>query len=259
MIKYVTTVTLGALCIFAQVGCAQEKKTDAAPEKKAEATASASSGSFTNEAQKLGYSIGIDVGNTLKQQFSGMDVDLNAIADGLKDSFAGKPKLTEAEMKKVVDAFREKMMEKMMADQAKRQEKASADAPKNLEAGKKFLEENAKKPGVKTTASGLQYQVIKEGDGPTPKPTDTVSVHYKGTLIDGTEFDSSYSRGEPTSFGVGDVIKGWTEGLQLMKVGSKYKFFIPSNLAYGERGAGGQIGPNSTLVFEVELLKIENK
>jgi FKBP-type peptidyl-prolyl cis-trans isomerase FkpA len=123
--------------------------------------------------------------------------------------------------------------------------------------GEDFLKENAKKEGVKTTASGLQYKVLKEGEGKSPTATDTVTVHYRGTLLDGTEFDSSYKRGEPAEFPLNRVIKGWTEGVQLMKEGSKFQFFIPSGLAYGERGTpGGPIGPNETLVFEIELLKV---
>jgi FKBP-type peptidyl-prolyl cis-trans isomerase len=129
----------------------------------------------------------------------------------------------------------------------------------NIAAGKKFLEENKKKKGVTVTASGLQYEVVKQGNGATPKATDTVKVHYKGTLLDGTEFDSSYKRGQPASFPVNGVIKGWTEALQLMKVGDTFKLVIPADLAYGERGAGGMIGPNATLVFEVELLGVEGK
>lgn len=125
-----------------------------------------------------------------------------------------------------------------------------------LEKGQQFLQENAKKEGVKTTASGLQYEVLTPGTGKSPKATDTVLVHYKGTLINGTEFDSSYKRGEPIEFPLNQVIKGWTEGVQLMKEGAKYRFFIPSNLAYGPRGAGGAIGPDETLIFDVELLKV---
>lgn len=130
----------------------------------------------------------------------------------------------------------------------------AADA---MQKGEQFLKENAAKEGVKTLPSGLQYKVIKEGEGKSPKATDTVSVHYKGTLIDGKEFDSSYKRGEPAEFPVNRVIKGWTEALQLMKEGSKWMLYIPSNLAYGERGAGADIGPNETLIFEVELLKVK--
>ena len=125
-----------------------------------------------------------------------------------------------------------------------------------LEKGEKFLKQNATKEGVKTTASGLQYKVLKEGTGKSPKATDTVLVHYRGTLIDGTEFDSSYKRNEPIEFPLNQVIKGWTEGVQLMKEGAKYQFYIPSKLAYGSRGAGGAIGPDETLIFDVELLKV---
>ena len=126
-----------------------------------------------------------------------------------------------------------------------------------LEKGQQFLQENAKKEGVKTTPSGLQYVVLTEGKGKSPKATDTVLVHYKGTLLDGTEFDSSYKRNAPISFPLNQVIPGWTEGAQLMKEGAKYRFFIPSNLAYGSRGAGGAIGPDETLIFDVELLKVQ--
>ena len=130
-------------------------------------------------------------------------------------------------------------------------------AEKNTTEGEKFLRENKNKPGVKTTASGLQYKALKEGSGAPPKATDTVVVNYRGTLVDGTEFDSSYKRGEPATFPVNRVIKGWTEALQLMKPGSKYQLFIPASLAYGERGAGGDIGPNATLIFEVELMNVK--
>jgi FKBP-type peptidyl-prolyl cis-trans isomerase FklB len=134
------------------------------------------------------------------------------------------------------------------------EQKQKETAEKNKAEGTKFLEENKKKAGVKTTASGLQYKVLKEGNGPQPKPTDTVTVNYRGTLINGTEFDSSYKRGQPATFPVNGVIKGWTEALELMKVGSKYQLFIPSNLAYGERAVSPDLGANSTLIFDVELL-----
>lgn len=135
---------------------------------------------------------------------------------------------------------------------------ANATTPQeNKAAGEAFLAENAKKPGVKTTASGLQYEVLTEGSGAAPKASDNVTVHYRGTTINGEEFDSSYGRGEPLTFPLNRVIPGWTEGLQLMKEGAKYRLYIPSDLAYGERGAGGVIGPNATLIFDVELIKIE--
>jgi FKBP-type peptidyl-prolyl cis-trans isomerase len=151
-------------------------------------------------------------------------------------------------------AVRQEFVRKLQAQQA---EKAKAAAEKNKAEGEKFLADNKGKPGVKTTASGLQYTVIKEGTGPKPGPNDQVKVQYLGTLIDGTKFDSSYDRGQPAQFALNGVIPGWTEALQLMTVGSKYKLFIPSSLGYGERGTpGGPIGPNATLVFEVELVEI---
>jgi FKBP-type peptidyl-prolyl cis-trans isomerase len=140
---------------------------------------------------------------------------------------------------------------------AKQQEKQKVVGDKNKQEGEAFLAANKSKAGVKTTASGLQSEVLKQGTGPNAKPTDKVTVHYKGQLLDGKVFDSSYDRGEPVTFGVGQVIPGWVEALQLMNAGSKYKLYIPANLAYGENGAGGDIGPNSVLQFEVEVLKIE--
>jgi FKBP-type peptidyl-prolyl cis-trans isomerase FklB len=165
---------------------------------------------------------------------------------GIKDAIAGKPQLTQDQVKDVMTQF-EKDME----------QKQKEAGEKNKTEGAKFLEENKKKEGVKTTASGLEYKVIKDGTGPQPKATDMVTVNYRGTLIDGTEFDSSYKRGQPATFPLNGVIKGWTEGLQLMKVGSKYQFFVPSNLAYGERSVGPDIAPNATLIFEVELLDVK--
>ena len=158
--------------------------------------------------------------------------------------------MSKEERDKTLQAFQKEMMEKQIAASKEAAEKNKAE-------GEKFLAENKTKDGVKTTASGLQYKVLKEGSGASPKETDTVVTNYRGTLIDGTEFDSSYKRNEPASFPVNRVIKGWTEALQLMKPGAKYQLFIPSSLAYGERGAGQLIGPNATLIFEVELLSIK--
>lgn len=172
-----------------------------------------------------------------------MDVSPDVLAAGIKDAIAGKPQLNPDQIKEVMTAF-EKDME----------QKQKEGGEKNKAEGAKFLEENKKKEGVKTTASGLQYKVLKEGNGAQPKKTDTVTVNYRGTLINGTEFDSSYKRGQPATFPINGVIPGWTEALQLMKVGSKYQLFIPSNLAYGERSVSPEIGANSTLIFEVELL-----
>ncbi len=202
-----------------------------------------------DQKDKVSYSIGMDIGLTFKKQK--MDLNPDALSAGLKDALSGnKPLLTEEQVKETMTAFSKEMTEKQAAANKEA-------AEKNTAGGEKFLTENKTKEGVKTTASGLQYKVVKDGNGPSPKDTDTVVVNYRGTLIDGTEFDSSYKRGEPATFPVNRVIKGWTEALQLMKVGSKYQLFIPSNLAYGERGASQEIGPNSTLIFDVELLSIK--
>ncbi|RJP21497.1 MAG: FKBP-type peptidyl-prolyl cis-trans isomerase [Deltaproteobacteria bacterium] len=201
------------------------------------------------EKEKLGYSIGMDIGGNLKRQ--AIEVDADALAKGFKDTYTGgKTLLTEEEGKQTILGFQKKMM-------AKQAEAMKQKADTNKADGEKFLAENGKKEGVKTLASGLQYKEITAGTGKSPKATDTVTTHYKGTLIDGTEFDSSYKRGEPATFPVTGVIPGWTEALQLMKEGSKWQLFIPSSLAYGERGAGRDIGPNATLVFEVELISVK--
>lgn len=202
--------------------------------------------------QKASYAIGADIAANMKRQE--IDIDLKALTAGFADAFSGsKMLLSEAEMKEVIEQFRADLMAKMETKQ-----KMAGD--QNVKAGEAFLAANAKKEGVKVTASGLQYKVLKSGKGTkSPKATETVKVHYHGTLIDGTVFDSSVERGEPISFPLNGVIPGWTEGVQLMKEGDKFQFTIPSKLAYGERGAGGKIGPNSTLIFEVELLAIEGE
>ena len=201
-----------------------------------------------DQKDKVSYSIGLDIGTTLKRQL--IDVNADLLSTGIKDGLSGKkPLMSEEETKKTMATFQKEMLEKQAAVK-------KAEGEKNATEGTKFLAENKTKEGVKTTASGLQYKVLKEGTGATPKATDTVKVNYRGTTIGGTEFDSSYKRGEPASFPVNRVIKGWTEGLQLMKVGSKYQLFVPADLAYGERGAGSDIGPNATLLFDVELIEI---
>ena len=197
-----------------------------------------------DQKDKVSYSIGMQIGFNLGRQK--VDVNPDVLAAGIKDAIAGKPQLTPDQVKDIMAQF-EKDME----------QKQKQLGEKNKTEGTKFLEENKKKAGVKTTASGLQYKVEKEGTGAQPKATDMVTVNYRGTLIDGTEFDSSYKRGQPATFPVNGVIKGWTEALQLMKQGAKYQLFIPSNLAYGERAMGPDIGPNSTLIFEVELQDVK--
>ncbi|MGC6428733.1 MAG: FKBP-type peptidyl-prolyl cis-trans isomerase [Flavobacteriales bacterium] len=199
-------------------------------------------GQNKTEMEKVSYSLGVNVAKSVKAQ--GLEtIDSQAIAKAFADVFEGKElEISEEEANLILQEYFTKLNNK--AQEA------------NVAAGKQFLESNAKKDGVVTTASGLQYEVITKGDGAMPKETDQVTVHYHGTLIDGTVFDSSVDRGQPATFPVNGVIKGWVEALQLMNVGSKYKLFIPSDLAYGERGAGGAIGPNATLIFEVELISI---
>ncbi|KPL10389.1 hypothetical protein AMJ85_05870 [candidate division BRC1 bacterium SM23_51] len=199
--------------------------------------------------QKASYAVGMQMGSSWKQ--SEIEIDPDTFVLGLKDGLKGEEfLLTQQEAIEVQREFMKQM-------QQKRMEEMKTAGEKNRKEGEAFLMENKDKEGVTTTASGLQYVVLTEGDGPQPKATDRVSVHYRGTLLDGTEFDSSYKRGEPATFPVKGVIPGWTEALQLMKVGSKYRLFIPSELAYRERGSPPRIPPNATLIFEVELLGIE--
>lgn len=201
------------------------------------------------DKDKVSYSLGLSLGTSMKEQ--SVDVDPDLLLRGIKDGMTGtKPLLTDDEVKAVIMNFQKEMAEKQKAAQALAKEK-------NKTEGEAFLAANKTKEGVKTTASGLQYKVLTAGTGPKPKESDTVTVQYKGMLIDGTEFDSSYKRGEPATFPLHGVIPGWTEGVQLMNVGSKFQLVIPASLAYGERGAGEMIGPNATLVFEVELLSIK--
>jgi FKBP-type peptidyl-prolyl cis-trans isomerase FklB len=201
-----------------------------------------------DQKQKLSYALGTQVEAGLKKQ--GVDIDPKAFAQGMADAIAGKLALSDADIKQVLDSARSQLAEKQQARQ-------QVEAATNAKAGEAFLAANAKKDGVKTTASGLQYKVIKAGTGRTPTPKDTVKVNYEGKLIDGTVFDSSVARGQPVTFEVDGVIAGWTEALQLMKEGDKWQIVIPAKLAYGAAGAGDRIGPNEVLVFEVELIDIE--
>jgi FKBP-type peptidyl-prolyl cis-trans isomerase FklB len=197
-----------------------------------------------NQKDKISYVFGMDIGNNLKRQ--SIDIDPDILARGIKDALSGgKTLLTEQEVREVTTAFQKEIMARL--------------GEKNKKEGEAFLAENKKKEGIKTLPSGLQYKVIKAGTGKKPKLTDTVTTQYRGTLIDGTEFDSSYRRGQPATFPVNGVIPGWTEALQLMEEGAKWMLFVPGKLAYGDRGAGPQIGPNATLIFEVELISIQEK
>jgi len=210
---------------------------------------------LTTKKQKfsyaLGMSIGTQVGGNLKKQ--SVEVDPTLVSQGLKDALSGaKPRLTQEEAQAVLT----EVQSEVRKEQQEKMQEASA---KNKTEGEAFLAANKSKEGVVTLPDGLQYKILTAGTGPKPTASDSVVCNYRGTLINGTEFDSSYKRGQPATFGVGQVIKGWTEALQLMPVGSKWQLVIPSSLAYGERGAGADIGPDSTLIFEVELLSIVDK
>jgi len=197
---------------------------------------------------KVSYSIGYDMGSSIKR--NAVDVDPRILTKALQDSLSGaKPQMTEQEMREAINSLQKDLA-------AKQQEKTKAQGEKNKKEGEAFLAENKKKEGVKTLPSGLQYMVLTEGKGKQPKATDTVTVQYRGTLIDGSEFDSSYKRGQPATFALNQVIKAWTEGVQLMKEGGTIRLFVPSELGYGERGAGSAIGPNTTLIFDIELLSV---
>jgi FKBP-type peptidyl-prolyl cis-trans isomerase FklB len=194
-----------------------------------------------NQKEKVSYIIGMNIGSNFKRQL--IDIDPNVLVKGIREGLAGaKPLLTEQEIQETMVAFQKELMEK------------------HKKQGEDFLAANKKKEGVQTLPDGLQYKVIKAGTGKKPKADDTVTVNYRGTLIDGTEFDSSYKRGQPATFPVsGGIIPGWTEALQLMEEGAKWQLYIPSSLAYGERGTGGIIGPHATLIFEIELVSINPK
>ncbi len=199
--------------------------------------------------QKASYSYGIDIIKNLKAQ--GVEIDLDAFVQGMRDSQSGaKPALSDQEMRQAKSKYQLKARERRLAE-------AERIAKENKAKGEAFLAENAKKPGVVTTDSGLQYKIIKPGTGKTPTLNDTVVTHYRGTLIDGREFDSSYKRNQPATFPVKGVIKGWTEALQLMKEGAKWELYIPSELAYGKSRRSELIQPNSTLIFEIELLEVK--
>ena len=248
-----TALVLGSLTLLA-AGCKPEGETASTAEAaKTAEEADAAEGSaleiagLEGEKAQVSYMIGMDVAKSLAPLKD--EVDADVIAEALADSFAGRtPKMTEEQSLQVQQAFTAKL-------QARQEAERLEAATKGKEEGAKFLAANKDKPGVHTTESGLQYQVVREGNGPKPQATDVVRVHYKGTLLDGTPFDSSYDRGQPAEFGLSQVIPGWAEGVALMPVGSKYKFWIPSDLGYGEAG-GGPIPPNATLTFEVELLEI---
>lgn len=221
----------------------------AAQTQPAPASGSQSSSALTTQKDKLSYAIGMNIGKNLHRD--SVDIDLNLLLQGMKNGLAGGPTLmTDQEAQAAVAELQNSLRKKQ-------EEKAQAAGETNKKEGDAFLAANKTKDGVVALPSGLQYKVLKAGTGPKPTATDSVVCNYRGTLINGTEFDSSYKRGEPATFPVNGVIKGWTEALQLMPVGSKWQLFVPSDLAYGARGAGSDIGPNETLIFEVELMSIQ--
>ena len=225
--------------------------TTASTTAKPHTTTSAQALTLKTQKDKLSYAIGMNIGASMKKD--ALDLDPAVLSRAIKDGLTGaKPLMTEEEAKTVITAFRTEMMKKQ-------QDAAQKAGDANKQAGQAFLAANKAKAGVVTLPSGLQYKIITEGTGPKPTASDTVVTNYRGMLIDGKEFDSSYKRGEPATFPVGQVIKGWTEALQLMPVGSKWQLFVPSDLAYGERSPGPEIGPNSTLIFDIELLSIQEK
>ncbi len=235
---------LAGACAFAlfAAGCEKTEKSDKQH--------NVSNESITTFQDSVSYIIGFNMGGSLRDIKD--EVNLNLLMLGISDMINGKElKITRDIANPIMRRFDEQMREKIKKAEDEK-------CAKNKAEGSKFLEENKSKSGVITTPSGLQYIVLKEGSGPRPKETDQVKVNYLGTLIDGTEFDNSYKRGQPAEFRVSGVIKGWTEALQLMNTGSKFKIFVPSDLAYGDRSAGPQIGPGSVLIFEIELLEIVN-
>ncbi|ATG73029.1 FKBP-type peptidyl-prolyl cis-trans isomerase [Zobellella denitrificans] len=247
MKKLLQVSLLASAVMVGLSGCKEEQATAPAP-------AGESAAALTSFEDKSAYAIGLSmgryIGSTLeKQQELGVSLDNDVILQGVRDGFNDQGRMTDEEIQGALMAYDEHINE-LIETQAKEQAAAT------LEEGKRFLEENAKREGVQVTESGLQYEVLSEGDGDKPAAEDVVTVHYVGTLVDGTQFDSSIDRGEPASFPLNQVIPGWTEGVQLMPVGSKYKLYIPADLAYGESGAG-TIPGNAVLIFEVELLDIE--
>jgi FKBP-type peptidyl-prolyl cis-trans isomerase FkpA/FKBP-type peptidyl-prolyl cis-trans isomerase FklB len=241
----------GAVTSTLLIGCAQESSP-------ADESAAAAPSDTPLESldQRFSYVFGMNVGEQMKQmQSQEINVDIEVFVAGLRDIYDGKDaKLNDEQVQATIEEFQQQQQTKQMAMQAEQQAEMDAAGATNKAEGEAFLAANAEKEGVVALPSGLQYKVITAGTGPKPAATDTVTVHYRGRLLDGTEFDSSYSRNQPATFALNQVIPGWTEGVQLMAEGAKYELYIPADLAYGP-GGSGQIGPNSTLIFEVELIK----
>ncbi len=256
--KQLTAALIFAITIaLCTAGAAQQKQTakpagkpsTAATQPKPESKAGSTPITLTTQKEKVSYAIGMQIGKNLTRE--GVDIDTAVFLRGLVDVVTGsKPLLTEDEARNVISSLQQEML-------AKREAEMKTLGEANKKEGESFLAENKKKEGVVTLPSGLQYKIVKQGTGPKPVATDSVVCNYRGTLVNGKEFDSSYKRGQPAAFPVNGVIKGWTEVLQLMPVGSKYQIWVPSELAYGPRAGSPEIGPNATLVFDIELLEIK--
>jgi FKBP-type peptidyl-prolyl cis-trans isomerase len=257
MQKFLSAISCLSLALFFSAAAMAQQTSTAPAAKPATPTGSASTSGaapaspYTTDQQKASYAIGQNIGNSLKHD--GLDVDPNVVSQGLKDALTGaKSQISEAESQEAMTKLRNEVM-------ARKQEQMQEAGEANKKAGEQFLAANKAKEGVVALPDGLQYKVLKEGTGPKPKATDSVVVNYRGTLIDGKEFDSSEKHGEPAKLEVNKVIKGWTEALQLMPVGSKWELVLPPDLAYGANGAGGVIPPNATLIFDIELLSIKGQ
>jgi FKBP-type peptidyl-prolyl cis-trans isomerase len=251
MPKSLTMVVNVMTAAMMLLGNALAQQTPAAPTQPSSAAGSQDPSALTTQKDKISYAIGMNIGTNLHRQ--SVEVDPKVLQQGLEDALAGgKTLLSEDEARATLAQFQNEMRQKQ-------QEKMQQAGAANKKDGDAFLAANKTKDGVVTLPSGLQYKIGSTGTGPKPTASDSVVCNYRGTLIDGKEFDSSYKRGQPATFPVAGVIKGWTEALQLMPVGSKWQLFVPSELAYGERGSGPDIGPNATLIFEVELLSIQSK
>jgi FKBP-type peptidyl-prolyl cis-trans isomerase FklB len=251
MQKSLTTLLNGMAAAGLLLGTVLAQQTPATTTQPPAAPGGQSNSALPTQKDKVSYAIGMNIGTNLHRQ--SVDVDPKVLQQGLEDSLAGgKTLLSEDEARATLTEFQNEMRQKQ-------QEKMKQAGETNKKEGDAFLAANKAKADVVTLPSGLQYKILTPGTGPKPTATDSVVCNYRGTLIDGKEFDSSYKRGQPATFPVGGVIKGWTEALQLMPVGSKWQLFVPSDLAYAERGSGPDIGPNATLIFEVELLSIQSK
>jgi FKBP-type peptidyl-prolyl cis-trans isomerase FklB len=252
IMKNFMALSLVLVGVFFVSSCGQKETEVAKPAATGEITVA----DLKTEDDRISYSIGFSLGSNLRRE--DFEMNLDVFQKGIRDAVTdGEQILSEDEIKETMMGFHEKIKAKEQAENAKKMEEREQQGEANMEKGKKFLEENKSKDGVVTLESGLQYTILEKGTGASPGAADVVTCHYKGTTIEGVEFDSSYKRGEPATFALNRVIKGWTEGVQLMKEGGKWQFFIPSELAYGERGAGPTIGPNEVLIFEVELVEVK--